>query len=320
MTRKEFLKTAAGVAAASALPAAAPAAAARRGPKRGVSVYSYPDVNITYTLEDCLAEIDDCGAEGYEMGVEILTGVIEDYPNPSDAWVKNWHDMCAKYHIRPVELGHWIDSKLYAEGPEGLLSTKESYDQLVQDIKLANRLGFTHGRTKIGVIDEELSPVKNYREFIKMALPVAAKYNFRMQTEVHNPTTLNMKLIDEYVDFIEKEKATPWFGFNIDFGILQDKGRLGADGKRGAAPPHSKPEEIVRLLPYIHCCHAKFNEMNDDPDSTTIPYAEIIKILVDHNWNNYLLAEYEGADKRTGGAFTAVRKHQIMLKRLLGEV
>ncbi len=117
MTRKEFLQTTAGAVAAAAIPSAASAAAAERpGPKRGVSVYSYvSDLNIDHTLEDCFAEINDLDTRLYDLGVEILTGVVEDYPNPSDAWVKKWHDMCAKYHVKPVEFGHWIDSKLYSE-------------------------------------------------------------------------------------------------------------------------------------------------------------------------------------------------------------
>ena len=38
-----------------------------------------------------------------------------------------------------------------------------------------------------------------------------------------------------------------------------------------------------------------------------------------HNRNGYLLSEYEGVDRATGGAFAAVRKQHVMLKRLLGE-
>ncbi len=45
--------------------------------------------------------------------------------------------MCKKYHVRPVEYGHWVDSKLCSE-KEPWLSTQESYEMLVRDIKLAN--------------------------------------------------------------------------------------------------------------------------------------------------------------------------------------
>ncbi len=324
MTRKEFLQTAAGAVAASAIPATASAAAERRGPKRGVSVYSYvSDLNIDHTLWDCLEEIGDMGTEHYDLGIEILTGAIEGYPTPSDAWVKQWHDTCAKYHVKPVELGHWIDSKLHNEYAPWL-SAKESYDQGVQDIKLANRLGFTCGRTKIGVIDVELHPVPNWKEFIKMLIPVAQKYNFRMLTEVHTPTLLKSSVLDEYVDFITKEKCTPWFGINIDFGVFQNKT---APGRGGVGQPagtplkegtYSKPEDIIPLLPYVHCCHAKFNQITDECETPNIPYGEVLAILVKHNWNNYMVSEYEG-DRSNNGAFDAVRKQHVMMRRLLGE-
>ena len=53
-------------------------------------------------------------------------------------------------------------------------------------------------------------------------------------------------MIDDYVDFIVKEKTTPWFGLNIDFGVFQNRrspraasdrrrGRLGAPGGRSGA-------------------------------------------------------------------------------------
>lgn len=323
MTRKEFLQTVTGVAAATALSTPAQSAAEKRGPKRGVSLYCYVgEVDVTCTLEDALAEVSDLGVEGDpEIGVEILgAGVIHGYPKPTAAWMQNWHAMMAKYHLKPVEYGHWVDSQLYhgLEGPT--LSTKESYEQLVQDIKLANLLGFTCGRTKIGVAEADLFPVANWREFIKRALPVAEKYNFRMLSEVHTPTLLKGRVLDEQMDFITKEKCTPWFGLNIDFSVFQNRptseGRWAAGGTPGS---YSQPEELIPLLPYVHCCHAKFNEISEDCEDMTIPYAEVVKIMIDHNWDGYLLSEYEGRDKATGGARAAVRRQHVLLKRLLGE-
>jgi sugar phosphate isomerase/epimerase len=331
MNRKEFLQTVAGVAGAVAVSGNSVTTSApvtkRRGPKRGVSVYSYvSDLNSTCTLEDCLAEISDLGTEDYDLGLEILTGPIAGYPNPSEAWIQKWHEMCAKYHIKPVELGHWIDSKLYSEFSPWL-STKESYEQCIRDIKLANRLGFTRGRTKIGVIDVELHPVPNWKEFVKMLIPVAEKYNFRMLTEVHTPTLLKSSVLDEYLEFFEKEKCTPWFGLNIDFGVFQNMSvprnlppgsplPIPTPMKEGS---YSKPSDMIPLLPYVHCCHAKFNNINEDCEDVTIPYADIIKMLVDNKWDGYMLSEYEGADRPTGGAFAAIRRQHVLLRKLLGE-
>ncbi len=329
MTRKNFLQTVAGAAAGAALSGPRQAAAAARRPRRGVSLYCYTDnFGIDTSLEDCFAEIDDLATEGQEMGLEILAnGHIEGYPNPSDAWLKQWFDLLKKYRIRPVEYGHWVDSRLY-KGSE--LDTRQSYNMLVRDIRLANRLGFTVGRTKLGVIDrpgtptyDTLTPVTNWREFIKMALPVAEKHNFRMCPEIHAPTLLKSKMIDDYVTFIEKEKTTPWFGLNIDFGVFQNRPRAQRAGGRGGAqrPLQFSPvSDMVPLLPYVHACHAKFFEMTDDCEDPLIPYKEIVDTLIKHNWDGYLLSEYEGTDRGVGsGSFDAVRKQHVMLKRLLGE-
>jgi hypothetical protein len=129
-------------------------------------------------------------------------------------------------------------------------------------------------------------------------------------------------VLDDYVDFIQKEKTTPWFGLNIDFGVFQNitsAGRRGPGGQPMKEGTYSKPEDIIPLLPYVHCCHAKFNEMTEDCQCPNTPYAAIIEIMKKHNWNGYLLSEYEGVDRATGGAFAAVRKQHVMLKRLLGE-
>jgi sugar phosphate isomerase/epimerase len=342
MTRKEFLKTAAGAVAVTAFPGGTWAAAETPGPKRGVSIYSYSDdIFKTVTLEDCLAAVGDLAGEGEVIGLEILANShVEGYPNPSDAWVAKWLEMCKQHRVRPVEYGHWVDSKLRSE-KEPWLSTRESYEMLVRDLKLANRLGFTCARTKLGVIDGQLTPVQNWREFIKMALPVAEKYNVRMMPEIHPPTRLKSKMIDDYVDFIVKEKTTPWFGLNIDFGVFQNRpsrggpaqeppvgqageggqgGRSGTRGSMGGGRTEpSKVEDMIPLLPYVHCCHAKFMEMNDNCEETSIPYPEIVKMLAEHRWNGYLLSEYEGEDRNRGGAFTAIRRHHVMLRRLLGE-
>lgn len=310
LTRKEFLKVAAGAVAVAALPRPTSAAPEKPGPKRGVSIYSYSDdLFKTATLEDCLAAVGDLAADGEDIGLEILANShVEGYPIPSDAWVAKWTGLCRKYHIKPVEYGHWVDSKLRSEKAPWL-STKESFEMLARDIRLASRLGFTCARTKLGVIDGQLTPVENWREFIRMALPLAERYNVRLMPEIHPPTRLKSKMIDDYVAFIEKEKTTPWFGLNIDFGVFQNR--------RSGEP--STVEDMIPLLPYVHCCHAKFMEMNDNCEETSIPYPDIVKMLVEHRWNGYLLSEYEGADRNRGGAFQAVRKHHVMLRRLLGE-
>lgn len=285
------------------------------GIQRGVSIYSYSgEFGISMDLEDCFADMYDYGAHGLEI---LANGHIVGYPYPTDAWVEHWFELLDKYEIVPVEYGHWVDSRLY-EGRE--LTTQESYEMLVRDIKLAARLGFKVMRTKLGVIDDTNTPVKNWREFIHMALPVAEEYDVRMCPEIHMPTALRSKMVDDYVEFIEKEN-TKYFGLNVDFGTFQNK--FDSDFRLPGMPrdggPCSVPEDLIPLLPYVYCCHAKFNHMDENFEETTIPYDEIIHVMRKHQWEGYLLSEYEGPNKQVCGFVSEqLRRQHVMMKRILG--
>jgi hypothetical protein len=340
-TRRNFLKTAAGAATAATIPSTGILAAGRSAatgitptsstaktpqfngkPKRGVSIYSYTGVyGISMTMEDCFIDMYDMEAEGVEI---LANGHIPNYPNPTDEWVEWWFTMLKKYNLVPGEYGHWVDSR---RQPGRTLTTQESYDMLVRDIKLAKRLGFTVGRTKLGVIDDTLTPVENWQEFIKMALPVAQENNFKMCPEIHSPTVLKSKMVDDYVDFIQKT-GTKNFGINIDFGVFASRsmggGRGGMPGgmggRGGMGGNSSQPEDMIPLLPYTYACHAKFTNMSEDLVETNHPYDQIIKVLLDHKWEGYLLSEYEGQRRdEPGYASDQLRKQHVMMKRLLGE-
>ncbi|MEJ2129798.1 MAG: TIM barrel protein [Woeseiaceae bacterium] len=323
LTRKEFLNATASLAAVASLPGTGSLvadAAAEKGdesmaasvakPKRGVSLYSYSgEYGMTMTMEDCFVDMYDMEATGLEI---LANGHIENYPEPTDEWVENWFAMLEQYEIVPVEYGHWVDSRRI---PGHELTTQESYESLVRDLELANRLGFTVARTKLGVIDEILTPVANWREFIEMALPVAEEMNVRMCPEIHQPTELKSQAVDDYVDFIEKT-GTKYFGLNIDFGVFQTEGRLQIPGMPNEP---SAPADMVDLLPYTYACHAKFTHMTDELTEPTHPYEEILGILVEHGWDGYLLSEYEGPKETLGHASDQLRRQHVMMKRLLGE-
>lgn len=285
-----------------------------KGPKRGISLYSYSaEYAITKDLEDCFEDMYDMGAHGLEI---LANTHIPNYPNPSDDWIDNvWFPLLEKYEIVPVEYGNWIDSKML-RGRE--LTSEESFKLLEHDMRLAHRMGFTVMRTKMPVIDMELNPVDNWREFITMALPLAEELNLKLCPEIHTPSNLKGKLVTDYVDFI-KETGTKHFGLNIDFSVFRTEFEEGA--WRDPAFTPNEPEDIIPLLPYIYCCHAKFNHMSDDFKETTIPYDKIIQIMIDHGWDGYMVSEYEGADKYQPGyeVSQTLRKHHIMLKNMIGD-
>ena len=202
---------------------------------------------MTKDLKDCFEDMYDMGAHGLEI---LANTHIENYPNPTDEWVEEWFRLLDKYEIVPVEYGNWIDSHMLGYRD---LTTEESYELLARDMRLAHRLGFTVMRTKMPVISSKLDPVENWREIIKMALPLAEELNIKMCPEIHAPTNLDSEMVRNFVEFIE-ETGTKNFGLNIDFGVFQNNFDKEPPERRHFMG--SKPEEIIPLLPYVYCCHS----------------------------------------------------------------
>lgn len=121
----------------------------------------------------------------------------------------------------------------------------------------------------------------------------------------------------DFISFID-QTGTKHFALNIDFGIFPTEFGVG-DRKTPGYDPNG-PSGLIPLLPYIRCCHAKFNHMSDDFEETIISYRDIVAILEEHNWDEFLLSECEGADKYDDGyeVGRTLRKHHIMLKNYLG--
>jgi hypothetical protein len=284
-----------------------------RGIRRGVSLYSYSgEYGITMTLEDMFADIRDLGADGLEI---LANAHVEGYPKPTDAWVENWHRLIRKYGLVPVEYGHWIDSRRY---PGRELTTEESVAGLIVDIKLAARLGFTVMRTKMGVIDDVLTPVKNWREIVLGALPTAKRHGMVMCPEIHNPTLLDSDMVRDYVDFI-RTTGTKHFALNIDFGVMMHRPWHFPGMNHDAPATFSPVSDLAAVLPYTAVCHAKFYEVDDAFVETYIDYAAVVAALKKARWSGYLLSEYEGGGKdEPGFSSDQLHRHHVLLKRLLG--
>lgn len=283
-----------------------------KGIHRGVSSYCFDhQLYHDMELEDIFMHMQDMGAYGLEI---LADGVVKGYPNPTNDWLDKWFGMVERYDIVPVEYGHWVESRMFRDRD---YSTEEAVNMLVHDIKLASYMGFSCMRTKLGVSDEILTPVANWKDIIRRALPTAEKYDVVMLPEIHMPTKLKSQMIEDYCEFIDKEQ-TKHFGFNIDFGVFSlDTGHVNIPGVDFSP---SKPEDIVPLLPYVHCCHAKFNNMDENFEETTIPYKEVVELMKANGWNGYLLSEYEGGKKDDAEhVITQLRRHHVLLKGLLGE-
>jgi hypothetical protein len=179
--------------------------------KRGVSLYSYQEEFYTraMTLEDCLAEASTIGAYGIEMLPEQM---IPGFPNVTDQWVDQWLAMNERHRTIPVTYTQFQDTYLT---PGHDLTVDEGVEMMARDLKLAKRLGFRNLRLLIG------TPL----DVIDKSIPLAEKYDLRMNVEIHAPCPIDGPLVHRWVEIIQKHKTTH-FGLNPDMGLFLEREEL----------------------------------------------------------------------------------------------
>ena len=354
MTRKDFLQTLGGMAAASM---AAPAAPTKSKIKRGVSLYSYQEelYTRTMTVEDCVREVADMGADGIEI---IAEQFVPNFPNPPDRWVAYWHDLMNKYHTVPTCYDQFLETKIRKNRP---VTVDEAVEMMDRDLSLAHRLGYKTVR----LVNN--TPV----DLVEKCIPAAEQYDIRIGFEVHAPIPLDGEMVNRVLDLIHTTK-TRHIGFVPDLSLFVKRPirvmseRAIRDGipekvvryidnawqegvPQGVAAaqaarmgykeePHGygtyltrvygvrmqDPRKMLSLMPYIFHIHAKFWEVTEELAEYSIPYPEIIPVIEEGGYDKYLSSEFEGQrytqDASEMDSCEQVRRHHAMMKRLLREV
>lgn len=210
-------------------------------PKMSVSLYSYNgDLQAgTMTLEDCLADLSDMGAEGVEF---LPEAIIPEYPNPPKVWVKQWFGWMEKYNLKPVALDGGADTKLYKNRK---LSLEEIVELIAIDLKLANTLRCKVYRGlgsswpsaldisgNIGRKTDWKGGITPFAIYEKL-LPIAEKYDVKMGEELHIPFVIDSDWLEQTIAVIDKHK-TAYLGFVPDMSIFVRR-----------APKHMSPETFV---------------------------------------------------------------------------
>ena len=172
------------------------------------------------SLEDCLADVADMGA----TDIEILADThIAGYPSPSSEWIDRWLALVDGAGLRPTCYSSWLDTRLHRDRA---LSLDEAVAILRRDLELAHRLGFSIVRPKLGVVSLDLIPDPIWRDTVERVLPDAAELGIVIAPEIHSPTPLRSRIVDDYVDLV-RETGTEHFGLLIDTGIFQTEERRG---------------------------------------------------------------------------------------------
>lgn len=300
------------------------------GIKTCVSLYSLQDeyLNKRMSLEDMLNYLDENQVEGFEI---LPDQNIHGTPHPSDEFLKEWDRMMHTYKVKPVCADVFLNTNLYANRT---LTKKECVELLIEEIKLAHRLGIPLIRL--------VSMVPGF--VIEPLLPYAEKYNVAFALEIHAGMSFG---IPETKGFIEEMKRvdSPYCGLVVDAGIFcqriprvfneYNKQVLGVNPKvidyfnsffdKGLDGTHAflngkqmMPELAAiaseKDMPYIMLAdgyeNTPYSVMDEymkyikhfhfklwemtDGEEYSVDYKSLLKYLSEHRYNGYVATEYEG--------------------------
>src|SRR5205823_3721428 len=188
----------------------------------------------------------------------------------------------------------------------------------------------------IGVVSLDLVPDPIWREAVKGALPTAERHGIKIAPEIHAPTPLKSKIVDDYLDLV-RETGTEHFGLLIDTGIFQNAERSGTYSdsvfvfgnpepalreqvaREMMKPLAVDPADLADVMPYVFHVHAKFWDMTDELTDPHVPYDAVVKALVEGGFKGSLSSEYEGP-RDLYRASDMLRRQQVMLRHLVAVV
>lgn len=329
--------------------------------KRGVSLYSFQEKY--YLRQMTLGEIIATCAELEIPGIEIIGDqMIPNYPIISDEFLKQWHSWMDKYGLTPVCLDMYLDWNKYKgrvmtedEKYQSVLMDIKNANKLgctviriSRDVDAGLLEKLTPEAEKYNAIlaleihapDDFNSPqIQRYIELFDQAQSSYLGFTLDMSLftkvlpRVGSDRLLREGLKQEIVDYLIEAYNNGTLprtrSFDSHKPELKNKLiQMGATEKqaqlayRAAHTIYADPRQILEYKQHIRHIHGKFYEMLPDR-AYSVPYEEIVPILIEADYQGYIDSEWEGArwieDVFEVDSVEQVRRHQMMLKRLLGE-
>lgn len=330
--------------------------------KRGVSLYSFQEKYYLrkMSLEDLIASTQILEIPGIEI---IGDQMIPNYPNISDNFFKQWHGWMDKYGRIPVCLDMYLDWNKFKgrtmtddEKYDSVMMDIKNANKLGCNVirvsrdvdpNLLERLvpeaekHNTKLALEIHAPDDFDSP--EVQRMIELFERVRSPYlGFTLDMSLYCkrlPRVASDRLLregmkEEIVDYLIEAynsrtlPRTRRFAVSrpelankiIQMGASEDQVHL---AYRATHTIYSNSKRILDYMQHIHHIHAKFFEMLPEYKEYSIPYEDIVPILIEGGYSGYLNSEYEGArwieDAFEVDSLEQVRCHQVMLKHLLGE-
>jgi sugar phosphate isomerase/epimerase len=318
--------------------------------KLGVTLYSLQDEYVwgKLSLEGCLAELQKMGAEGVEL---LGDQMICNSPFPEESFYDTWQGWLSKYQLNPVCDDIFINTTLYRNRR---LTTKEAIAALKAEIVHAHKMGFGIVRLVSQTPNNIILPCLEFagEHDVQMALEIHAGSSgievpgsqefIEIMTRANSPyigLVFDMglfcrkfpRVIREYyrregvsaglLDFIDA-----LFSDGGDKRSLKDKagleryGRSPIDEEYWDYVTHFENSPLEVMLPYLRYVkniHGKFYEMTDEGLEYSIPYDQIIALLLANQYDGFICSEYEGnrfvpAGVEVKGVDQLARHHKML--------
>jgi sugar phosphate isomerase/epimerase len=327
--------------------------------KRGVTLYSYQEEYYTHgmSLEDCIAEVASMGAEGIEVIAEEMVpnypdppeawvqhwhGLMAKYHTKSacldtfvDVYWGGRRDMTVQESVdtlaAQLKLANRMGFKVMrpTTGPvrdsapemiERALPIAEKYD-----VRIAPEI---HAPipTKGKFIDsymEIIAKTKTKHLGFNPDMGIFAKRIPRIVLARHVRDGASEKVI-QYLDqaFQDGVSAETRAAEAAKMSNREEDVRA-AMMTGGYGPVTNKPSDLLAIMPYVYNVHGKFYEMTDDLKEYSIPYDEVMPVFIEGGYAGYINSEYEGQrntqDIKETDSCEEIRRHHVMMKRLMGE-
>lgn len=217
--------------------------------KLGVSLYSYQQTQFfkELDLEGQIREVSENlpGADG----IELIDEMSLRYPEPGEAFIRQWFGWMEKYGTTPVTMDVSMDVLQFRDH---VMSIEECAERLKHDLRLAKSLGFQNVRVL------STTPL----DVMLLALPLAEKLDIKLGKEIHQPMPLEGRQVTEIIEFIERT-GTTHLGIVPDFGIFQTRpseALLGWFERRGVK--HAACEASVELADLLNRGATSFGKVD----------------------------------------------------------
>lgn len=289
--------------------------------KLGATLYSFNSelYSYKYSMEDCMELLSTLG-EG--QGVELVGPMqIREYPDVSPEFVARFKRALDKYGLTPTAYGAYTDATRIT-GHKATVDEKVEY--MKRQLRAAKELGFPVAR--VGPFEETFALLPYAERLgIKLGMEVHAPLSIEglqdIVARVEKTSSAYLGWIPDCGAFCERPShvfVERFTSQGVDPEIVNhivqrwaerppveelcaEVREMGGDEHAEMMAfesniyfGHSQPEVLKQVMPYIVHLHGKFFGIDDSGNESAVRLPEVITVLRDGGYSEYISCEYEG--------------------------